>query len=56
MEKPNSSEFLFSHTSFVGYMNYACGPTVPLLSNSTFKIETSFALRNCASNILTAMN
>ena len=43
----NYSNFLFSHTSAVGYMNYAYDATVSLHSNCTFKIETSFALRNC---------
>ena len=55
-KKHDYSNFLFSHTSFVGYMNNACGSPVNLLSNWTFITETSFPHRNCASNILYAMN
>ena len=42
MKKLDYSKLLFNHTSFVGYTNYACGPTVNLLSNETFTIETSY--------------
>ena len=51
-KKLDYSNFLFSYISFVAYMNHSYGPTGNLLSHWTFGIEISFALRNCASNVL----